>query len=259
MDRTHWAGRKLVAFVKSRLGLFRGDKVWLSASDDPDDHDLGLGDDDDAIAIAVACTRCFTCKYQMGVAVRRADARAPRTGSGCCAVPNVFDALTPKTIERLSGNQRGIGAAGAGPRGRRRDVHRQDRQAPALRQIRPADVSELDTQEISVTARHIFGVRAFSATAWQRDPHRDPVDGDGRWQSGLGDVHAGAGVSSRSPGIRAATSYLRGRRQPFPASKAASTRSIMLVRRTIGGVRPGAMSSSWRITSSPSDPRQPDR
>jgi hypothetical protein len=71
---------------------------------------------------------------------------------------------------RLSGNQRGLGAACPGARRRRRDVDRQDSKRLHYGKY-DRQKQQLDSQEISVTARHIFG-RGVVAMAWQRDPNR---------------------------------------------------------------------------------------
>lgn len=160
---------ELVAFVKSRLGFFRGDKVWLSALDDPDDHDLGLGDDDDAIAIRLRSPDASLVEIKWALP-SGALILGTADGEWVLRGPGVFDALTPKTIDAFPETSEGSepqvpvrvdgGAMFIGKTGKRMHYGKYDRQK-----------QQLDTQEISVTARHIFG-HGVNEMAWQRDPNR---------------------------------------------------------------------------------------
>lgn len=160
---------ELVTFVKSRLGFFRGDKIWLSAVDDPSDHDLGLADDDDAIAIRLRAPDASLVEIKWALP-SGALMLGTADGEWVLRGPNVFDPLTPKTIDAFPETSEGSephvpvrvdgGAMFVGRTGKRMHYGRYDRQKQLL-----------ETQELSVTARSIFG-RGVAEMAWQRDPHR---------------------------------------------------------------------------------------
>ncbi|KQW22148.1 hypothetical protein ASC80_01755 [Afipia sp. Root123D2] len=160
---------EVVAFVKSRLGFFRGDKIWLSAQDDPADHDLGLADDDDAIALRLRAPDASLVEIKWALP-SGALILGCADGEWVLRGPNVFDALTPKTIDAFPETSEGSephvpvrvdgGAMFIGKTAKRMHYGKYDRQR-----------QELQTQELSVTARHIFGV-GVAEMAWQRDPHR---------------------------------------------------------------------------------------
>lgn len=160
---------ELVAFVKSRLGFFRGDKIWLSAVDDTEDHDLGLADDDDAIAMRLRAPDASLVEIKWALP-SGALMLGTADGEWVLRGPNVFDALTPKTVDAFPETSEGSephvpvrvdgGAMFIGKTGKRMHYGKYDRQK-----------QQLDTQEISVTARHIFG-QGVAEMAWQRDPHR---------------------------------------------------------------------------------------
>ncbi|WP_445493212.1 hypothetical protein [Rhodopseudomonas sp. RCAM05734] len=160
---------ELVTFVKSRLGFFRGDKIWLSAVDDPDDHDLGLADDDNAIAQRLRAPDASLVEIKWALP-SGALMLGTADGEWVLRGPNVFDALTPKTIDAFPETGEGStphvpvrvdgGAMFVGKTGKRMHYGKYDRQKQPL-----------ETQEISVTARHIFG-EGVAEMAWQRDPHR---------------------------------------------------------------------------------------
>lgn len=160
---------ELVVFVKSRLGFFRGDKVWLSAVDDPDDHDLGLADDDDAIAIRLRAPDASLVEIKWALP-SGALILGTSDGEWVLRGPGVFDKLTPKTLDAFPETSEGTephvpvrvdgGAMFIGKTGKRMHYGKYDRQK-----------QELETQEISVTARHIFA-QGINEMAWQRDPHR---------------------------------------------------------------------------------------
>ncbi|NUU41377.1 hypothetical protein [Tardiphaga robiniae] len=160
---------EVVAFVKSRLGFFRGDKGWLSAVDDPSDHDLGLADDDDAIAIRLRAPDASLVEIKWALP-SGALILGTADGEWVLRGPNVFDPLTPKTIDAFPETSEGSephvpvrvdgGAMFIGRTGKRMHYGKYDRQKQLL-----------ETQELSVTARSIFG-RGVAEMAWQRDPHR---------------------------------------------------------------------------------------
>ncbi|UZE47913.1 hypothetical protein ONR75_24055 [Rhodopseudomonas sp. P2A-2r] len=160
---------ELVTFVKSRLGFFRGDRIWLSAVDDPDDHDLGLADDDNAIALRLRAPDASLVEIKWALP-SGALILGTADGEWVLRGPNVFDPLTPKTIGAFPETGEGStphvpvrvdgGAMFVGKTGKRMHYGKYDRQKQLL-----------ETQEISVTARHIFG-EGVAEMAWQRDPHR---------------------------------------------------------------------------------------
>ena len=160
---------ELVTFVKSRLGFFRGDKIWLSAVDDPDDHDLGLADDDDAIALRLRAPDASLVEIKWALP-SGALMLGTADGEWVLRGPNVFDPLTPKAIDAFPETGEGStphvpvrvdgGAMFVGKTGKRMHYGKYDRQKQLL-----------ETQEISVTARHIFA-EGIAEMAWQRDPHR---------------------------------------------------------------------------------------
>lgn len=159
----------LVAFVKFRLAFFRNDKVWLSAVDDPNDHDLGLADDDDAIALRLRAPDASLVDIKWALP-SGALILGTADGEWVLRGPNVFDALTPKTIDAFPETSEGSepqvpvrvdgGVMFVGKSAKRMHYAKYDRQK-----------QELEAQELSVTARHIFA-QGVVATAWQRDPHR---------------------------------------------------------------------------------------
>jgi hypothetical protein len=160
---------ELVAFVKFRLGFFRKDKVWLSAAEDPDDHDLGFGDDDDAIALRLRAPDASLIEIKWALP-SGALILGTTDGEWVLRGANVFDKLTPKTADAFPETSEGSephvpvrvdgGVMFIGKTGKRLHYAKYDRQK-----------QQIDTQEISVTARHIFGVKVV-ASAWQRDPNR---------------------------------------------------------------------------------------
>lgn len=159
----------LVAFVKFRLGFFRGDKIWLSAVDDPDDHDLGRAEDDDAIALRLRAPDATLVEIKWALP-SGALVLGTADGEWVLRGPNVFDALTPKSIDAFPETSEGSephvpvrvdgGVMFIGRTGQRMHYGKYDRQK-----------QQLDTQEISVTARHIFR-QGVAEMAWQRDPNR---------------------------------------------------------------------------------------
>lgn len=160
---------ELVTFVKSRLGFFRGDKIWLSAEDEPANHDLGLADDTDAIALRLRSPDASLVEIKWALP-SGALILGTADGEWVLRGPNVFDPLTPKTISAFPETSEGTtphvpvrvdgGAMFVGKTAKRMHYAKYDRQR-----------QELQTQELSVTARHVFGV-GVAAMAWQRDPHR---------------------------------------------------------------------------------------
>lgn len=159
----------IVAFVKSRLAFFRGAVAWLSAIDDPNDHNPGLANDDDAIAIRLRAPDATLVEIQWALpsgalilgttdgewVLRGADVYAPLTPKTIDAFPETSEGSEPQVPVRVDG-----GVIFVGKTARRMHYAKYDRQR-----------QELGTQELSVTARHIFRV-GVAEVAWQRDPHR---------------------------------------------------------------------------------------
>jgi hypothetical protein len=158
-----------IAFSTPRLMFFRNNLVWASASADPHDMDTGTELDTDAIVERLLAPDASLVDVEWALAagvllLGTSDLEWSVRGA------NLFDALTPTNFRAIPETSNGSiaqtpvlvdgGAMHFGKTGKRLHYEKYNRQTQIL-----------DSQELSITARHIFEAGGGSM-AWQRDPQR---------------------------------------------------------------------------------------
>lgn len=160
---------KGVAFRYPKLMWWRDNTYWGTADDDAQNFDLARVTDTDAMAGRIVASDGSLVDIQWmlpsGVLVIGAA-----DGEWVLRGPNVFDALSPKTSKPFD-----LGTDGSAAQIPTRvdgGVVFLGKTAKRLHYTKfNTQTQQLDSQEISVMAEHIFGVKCVG-TCWQRDPNR---------------------------------------------------------------------------------------
>lgn len=218
---------------QQRLFWFRGDKFWASKSNEYRSHDAGptgatVADDDAfwarivspdgqlvsvewAMSSKVLALGCSSGEWL----IRPSDAAAVLTPTNVSAVDDSSEGSASQVPARVDGGAVFIGRSGARAHFVRLDVI----------------AERLETQELTVTARHIL--KDARAVVWQRDPHRIC------WIA----TAAGALVGLTFMSEQQVIGWHRHPRSGFVEDLAAvrsadglSDEVYMIVRRTIGGM-----------------------
>ena len=160
---------ELVAYNYPRLGWYRGNVFWFTANADAQNFDLAFADDGDAIAgrIIPADGSLVEIKWALPsgpLLLGTSDVEWVLRG------PNVFDPLTPKTIKPFQ-----LGSDGSAPQiatavdGGVMFMGRTQKRLHYTKH--DAMVQQINSNELSVTAEHIFAPGMVGG-CWQRDPFR---------------------------------------------------------------------------------------
>lgn len=159
----------VIAFNTPRLLFFRDNDMWGSATDDPHDMDTGTELDTDAIVERILAPDASLVDVEWALPsgvllLGTSDLEWSIRGA------NLFDALTPTNFRAIPETSDGSiaqvpvlvdgGAMFVGKTGKRLHYGKYNRQTQIL-----------DSDEVSVTARHIFAA-GVGSMAWQRDPQR---------------------------------------------------------------------------------------
>jgi hypothetical protein len=159
----------VIAFNTPRLYFFRDNLAWASANDDPHDMDTGTELDTDAIVERILAPDASLVDIEWALPsgvllLGTSDLEWSLRGA------NLFDALTPTNFRAIPETSDGSiaqvavlvdgGAMHVGKTGKRLHYAKYNRQTQVL-----------ESQELSVTARHIFDA-GVARIAWQRDPNR---------------------------------------------------------------------------------------
>lgn len=160
---------EVVAFDYPRLGWYRGNTFWLTGNDDGENFDLSLADDTDPIFGRVIAPdgSLVDVKWALPsgpLLLGTSDIEWVLRGA------NAYDPLTPKTARAYP-----LGSDGSAPQ----IAVAVDGGVMFLGRTRKrlhytkfnGQTNQLDSQELSVTAEHIFAPGMVGG-CWQRDPFR---------------------------------------------------------------------------------------